>query len=342
MKKKVLLTGITGQLGSYLAEKFLDMNYEVHGIIRRSSSFNTGRIDQCYDRLKLYYGDVTDTLSIDSLINEIKPDYMVNCAAQSHVAVSFQLPEYTGQVDAIGVLRILESIKKHCPNCKLVQMSTSELYGKAKEIPQSENTPFDCQSPYSCAKLYAFHMTKLYRDAYHLWASNIICFNMESERRGSTFVTKKITEALSKINYKNLNNEDFYTLKLGNLYSKRDWGHCPDYADGIIKLLQQEKADDFVLATNETHTIKEFVEESLKHTSLEVDWVGEGKEEKAIDKKTGKVIVEIDVKYFRPAEVDLLLGDYSKAKRVLGWEPTIKFKELVKIMMLSDLNKYKK
>ena len=342
--KKVLITGITGQLGSYLSEKFLEMNYEVHGIIRRSSvvPYNTIRINHIYEKLKLHYGDLTDPHSIDDIINKVKPDYLVNAAAQSHVATSFDIPYYTAQIDALGTLSILESVRKHCPNCRIVQMSTSELFGKVVETPQNEKTPMNCQSPYSAAKLYAFQITKLYRNAYNLFACNIICFNMESERRGETFVTKKITSALSKIIK---GEQDF--LSLGNLNSFRDWGFCPDYADGIIKLLHSNVPDDFILATNETHSIREFVEESIEvyndwcknnnHLSIDLEWRGEGENEIGFCKNRNKVIIKIDPKYYRPAEVDLLLGDYTKAKEILGWEPKVKFKELVKKMMLHDL-----
>ena len=341
MKSKILITGITGQLGSFLAEKYLLMNYSVHGIIRRHSNINsTNRIDHIFNELNLYYGDLTDSLSIDSIIQKVMPDILINCAAQSHVATSYDIPLYTSQVDAIGTLIILESVKKHCPTCKVVQMSTSELFGEVLETPQTEKTPFNPVSPYSIAKLYAYYITKNYRDCYNIWSSNIICFNMESERRGSTFVTKKITEGLSEIYYKMKNSEKFNTLKLGNLNSFRDWGYCPDYADGIIKLLEQDNPDDIILATNETHSIKEFIEECCKYINIDIEWVGTDINEKGIDNNTGQIIVEIDKRYFRPAEVDILLGDYSKAKRILGWEPKVRFSELVKIMMKNDLKKY--
>jgi GDPmannose 4,6-dehydratase len=341
--KKVLITGITGQLGSYLAENFLDMNYEVHGIIRRSSTFNTSRIDHIYEKIKLHYGDLVDPHSIDDIIHRIKPDYLVNAAAQSHVATSFDIPYYTGQVDALGTLSVLEAVRKHCPECKIVQMSTSELFGKVQEIPQNENTPMNCQSPYSVAKLYAYQMTKLYRNSYNMFASNIICFNMESERRGGTFVTKKITTALSKI----VNNKQDY-LELGNLNSFRDWGYCPDYADGIIKLLHYDKPDDFVLATNETHTIREFIEKSIEiyntwsetnnYEKIDLEWRGSEENEIGFCKNRNRAIIKINPKYYRPAEVDLLLGDATKAKEILGWTPTTKFNELVEKMMIYDLN----
>jgi GDPmannose 4,6-dehydratase len=342
--KKVLITGITGQLGSYLAEKFLNMGYDVHGIIRRSSvvPYNTMRINHIYHKLNLHYGDVTDHMSIDNIVHKIKPDYFINCAAQSHVATSFSIPVYTSNVDAIGTLTILECVKNHCPKCKIIQLSTSELFGKVQETPQNENTPMNCQSPYSVAKLFGYHMTKLYREAYNLFACNVICFNMESVRRGETFVTKKITTALSKI----VNNKQEY-LELGNLNSKRDWGYAPEYADGIIKMLQHNEPDDFVLATNETHTIREFIEESIgvynewcvgkDYEKIDLEWRGEAENEVGYCKNRNRTIIKINPKYYRPTEVDLLLGDYSKAKKVLGWEPTVKFKELVKIMMIHDL-----
>lgn len=336
-KKKVLITGITGQIGSYLSELFLDKNYEVHGIIRRSSSFNTKRINHIFDKLNLYYGDLTDNMSIDTIIHDVKPDYLVNAGAQSHVHTSFSIPFYTGQVDALGTLSILEAVRKHCPKCKVIQMSTSELFGKVQEIPQNENTPMNCQSPYSVAKIYGYHMTKLYREAYGLFACNVICFNMESERRGETFVTRKITTTLSNIQKKIKNGEDFESLKLGNLDAKRDWGYAPDYVYGMWLMLQQNEPNDYILATNETHSIREFIKETDKHTIFDIVWSGDGLEEIGIDINTGKIIIEIDPKYFRPTEVDILIGDYSKAEKELGWKPNIKFKKIVKIMMKHDL-----
>lgn len=340
--KKSLILGITGQVGSYLAEKLLEKGHEVHGVIRRSSSFNTGRIDHIYEKIYLHYGDITDALSMDQVMSEIKPDYIFNLAAQSHVKVSFEVPLYTALTDGVGPLLVLEAMKKHCPKSRYVQASTSELYGKVLETPQSEKTQFNPVSPYAVAKIYGFYITKVYRDAYSLHACNSICFNHESERRGSTFVTKKITEALSKIHYKIENDESFYTLKLGNINSKRDWGYAPDYVDGLIKIIENNKPDDYVLATSETHSIREFVEEAMKYVKMDIEWVGEGLNEKGIDKNTGKVIIEIDPVYFRPAEVELLLGDATKAKTELGWEPKVTFKELVKIMMEYDLKKYNK
>ena len=338
MRKKILITGITGQLGSYIAEKFLKMDYEVHGIIRKSSSFNTKRIDHIFNQLNLYYGDLTDFLSIDDIVHKVKPDYLLNAGAQSHVHVSFDIPMYTSQVDALGNLAVLEAVRKHAPNCRVVQMSTSELFGEVQEVPQTETTPMNCQSPYSVAKLYGYQMTKLYRKSYNLFACNIICFNMESERRGETFVTRKITLALSKINKALKENKEFEILSLGNLNAKRDWGYCPDYADGIIKLLHHDKPDDFVLATNETHSIRDFINEAIKYTDIDLEWHGSNEGEYAIDKNTQELIIGIDPKYYRPAEVELLIGDATKAKEELKWEPTVKFKELVEIMMKHDLN----
>jgi len=331
--KKILILGITGQIGSYLSDILLEKGYEIHGMIRRSSSFNTGRIDHIYDKVRLHYGDMTDAISIDQIIHEIKPDYIYNMAAQSHVAVSYTQPLYTSQVDGVGPLLVLEAMRKHCPKSRYIQASTSELYGKVLEIPQTENTKFNPVSPYSVAKMYGFYITKVYRESYGLFACNSICFNNESPRRGSTFVTKKITEALVKIK---LGKQK--TLKLGNLSSLRDWGYSYEYAQGITKIIEHTEPLDFVLATNETHSIREFVEEAAKYVNMDIIWEGEGVDEKGIDSKTGKIVVEVDPKYFRPSEVNLLLGDYSKAKSVLGWEPKVRFKELVKIMMEHDIS----
>lgn len=332
-KNKVgLILGITGQDGSYLAEFLLEKGYEVHGMIRRSSSFNTQRIDHIYDKLHLHYGDITDILSIQKILIKSKPDEIYNLAAQSHVKVSFEMPLYTSQVDGVGVLNLLESCKQICPNAKIYQASTSELYGKVLETPQNEKTQFNPQSPYGFAKQYAFGISKNYREAYNMFISNGILFNHEGPRRGSTFVTKKITEALVKIKNGKQN-----VLKLGNLNAKRDWGFSIDYVYGMWLMLQQDKPDDYVLATNEVHSIREFIEEAASYVNMNIEWIGEGVNEKGIDKKSGKVVIEVDLKYFRPAEVDLLLGDPTKAKEILGWEPKVKFKELVKIMMLHDI-----
>ena len=331
--KKALITGITGQDGSYLAELLLTKGYNVYGIVRRSSSINTKRIDHIFNnpKLKLFHGDITDSLSIDNIIQNVKPDEIYNLSAQSHVAVSFELPEYTGNVDALGVLKVLESCRKHCPNSKIYQASTSELFGKVQEVPQTENTPFYPRSPYGVAKLYAYWICKNYREAYNMFISNGILFNHESERRGETFVTRKITIGISKWV------KGGPAIELGNLDSKRDWGYAPDYCEGMYKILQQEKPDDFILATNETHTIRDFINESCKYINVEPEWQGSEENEILIDRKTNRIIVKLNPKYLRPTEVDLLLGDYSKAKKILNWEPKVKFNELVRIMMEHDL-----
>lgn len=344
-KKIGLITGITGQSGSYLAELLLEKGYEVHGIIRRSSSFNTSRIEHIFDQVNLHYGDLTDPLVMSNLISEIKPDEVYNLGAQSNVKVSFEEPYYTGQVDGLGTLVILEAVKNHCPKAKIYQASTSELYGGVSanmaENGYNEESVMHPRSPYGCAKMYGFWITKNYRESYGMHISNGILFNHESERRGETFVTRKISMALSRIKDSlNRRELDLKPLKLGNLYSKRDWGHAKDYVYGMWLMLQQDEPDDYVLATNETHSIKEFVNLSAKFLGLELKWVGEGKNEKAF--YNGILIVEIDERYYRPAEVDVLLGDYTKAKEKLGWEPKVKFEELVEKMTLSDSKAYNK
>jgi GDPmannose 4,6-dehydratase len=326
--KKALITGITGQDGSYLAELLLSKNYEVHGIVRRSSNFNTKRIEHIYDKITLHYGDVTDSLNIDNIISEVKPDEIYHLGAQSHVKVSFELPEYTGQVDALGTLRLLEAIKKHAPNCRFYNAVTSEMFGKVQEIPQKETTPFYPRSPYGAAKVYSYWICNNYRESYNLFICNGILFNHESERRGDTFVTQKIVKGLVDI-VKGVKDK----IYLGNLYSKRDWGYAPEYVEGMWRMLQQENPDDYILATNETHTIKEFIEECCKQLNINYKWVGEDVAEKLIDTKSNKTIIEISEKYFRPTEVDILIGDYTKAKEKLKWEPKVKMKELVKIMV---------
>jgi GDPmannose 4,6-dehydratase len=333
--KKAFITGITGQDGSYLAELLLEKGYEVHGIVRRSSTINTGRINHIYDRIKLHYGDMTDSLCLDRLMSEIKPDEIYHLAAQSHVKVSFELPEYTGQVDAMGTLRFIEAYRKHCPNARFYNACTSEMYGLVKEVPQTEVTPFHPRSPYGVAKLYSFWICKNYRESYGLHISNGILFNHEGERRGETFVTRKITLALGEIKRCLDKGQDFPKLRLGNLYSKRDWGYAKDFVYGMWLMLQQETPDDYVLSTNETHTIKEFVELACKECGWNLTWQGEGENEKGL--VDGLVIVELDKKYLRPSEVDLLIGDYTKANSVLGWKPKVKFEELVKIMMSHDI-----
>jgi GDPmannose 4,6-dehydratase len=337
--KKALITGITGQDGSYLAEILLEKGYEVHGIIRRSSSFNTHRIEHIYSDfhnkkgLYLHYGDLSDSSSINRLLEKIMPDEIYHLGAQSHVRVSFDMPEYTGDVTGLGTLRILDAMRQAgLHKTKFYQASSSEMFGKAHEIPLTETSPFHPRSPYGVAKVYAYWITKNYRESYGIFAVNGILFNHESPRRGETFVTRKITRGLSRIKL-GIDNK----LYLGNLDAKRDWGYAKDYAEGMWKMLQHKKADDYVLATNETHSVREFVEESGKILGMDIKWKGKGVNEKGIDKKTGKVVVEIDPRYFRPAEVDVLLGDYSKAKKHLKWKPKVRFKELVKIMTLADL-----
>lgn len=338
--KKALITGITGQDGSYLAEFLLEKGYEVHGIIRRASTFNTSRIDHLYVdphvnnvRMFLHYGDLSDSSSISRLIEKIQPDEIYNLGAQSHVRVSFDVPEYTSDIVALGTLRILDAIKDSDKDIKFYQASSSEMFGKVLEAPQNENTPFHPRSPYGCAKVYAYWITKNYRESYNIFACNGILFNHESPRRGETFVTKKITRGLSRI--KLGLDEKIY---LGNLDAKRDWGYAKDYVEGMWLMLQQEKPDDYILATGETHTVREFVEKSAKVLGFNIKWEGSGVDEKGIDLNTGKIIIEIDKKYFRPAEVDLLMGDYLKAKDILKWEPKVKFDDLVKIMTEFDFN----
>jgi GDPmannose 4,6-dehydratase len=344
MTKKALITGITGQDGSYLAELLLQKGYEVHGIIRRASSFNTSRIDHLYkDRhnkeLKffLHHGDVTDSSNLNRLLEKINPDEIYNLAAQSHVKVSFEVPEYTAEVDAIGTLRFLDAIKETKIKTKFYQASTSELYGKVQEVPQTEKTPFYPRSPYAVAKLYGYWIIINYREAYNIFACNGILFNHESPRRGETFVTRKITIAAANIK---AGKQD--KLYLGNLDSQRDWGYAPEYVEGMWRILQHDKAEDFVLATNQMHTVREFVELTFAELGIDLKWEGKGVNEKGICKKTGKTLVEVDPEYFRPTEVEQLLGDFSKAKKLLGWEPKVTFKELVKIMAKADWEKYGK
>jgi len=337
--RRALITGITGQTGSYLAELLLEKGYEVHGMIRRSSSFNTGRIDHLYkdihdakSRLKLHYGDMSDASGISRLLKKVKPDEIYNLAAQSHVRVSFDQPEYTADVTGVGVLRLLDAIRDSGIKTKFYQASSSEMFGKAHEIPLKETSPFHPRSPYGCAKVFGYWITRNYRESYGLFACNGILFNHESPRRGHTFVTKKITKGLTRIM---LGKED--KLFLGNLDAKRDWGHAKDYAEAMYLMLQQPEPDDYVIATNETHSVREFCEVAAKYLGFDLVWKGKGAKEKGINKKTGKVLIEVDSRYFRPAEVDILLGDYSKAEKKLGWKPKIKFNELVKLMVDFDL-----
>ncbi len=356
--KKALITGITGQDGSYLAEILLEKGYEVHGIIRRSSSFNTGRINHLYDdpeilnkKLFLHYGDLIDASSLNRLLEKIEPDEIYNLAAQSHVKVSFDIPDYTAQVDALGTLRFLDAIRETgLRQVRFYQASTSELYGKAREIPQSETTPFYPRSPYGVAKLYAYWTIVNYREAYNIFAYNGILFNHESPRRGKTFVTKKITrEVASIVSGKS------ETLVLGNLDAKRDWGYAPEYCEGMWMMIQHEKADDFVFATGETHSVREFVEKTFEHLGIEIGWRGTGENEcgviVSINKdilsektrtgeqfvKENETVVRISPSYFRPTEVDLLIGDSSKAEKTFGWKAKTKFDRLVKIMIDADL-----
>jgi GDPmannose 4,6-dehydratase len=368
--KKALITGITGQDGSYLTELLLEKDYEVHGIIRRSSSFNTGRIDHLYNdpeilnkKLFLHYGDLVDTSNMNRLLEKIEPDEIYNLAAQSHVKVSFEVPDYTAQVDALGTLRFLDAIREvGLRKVKFYQASTSELYGKVKEIPQNEETPFYPRSPYGVAKLYGYWIIVNYREAYNIFASNGILFNHESPRRGETFVTRKITRAASRI-AAGLQKQ----LLLGNMEAKRDWGFAPEYCEGMWKILQHEKAEDFVLATGETQTVRRFAELTFYNLGIELEWKGKGIEEKGIIKtidlnrakeligyslnknnyikdfrkelKPGDVVVAVDPNYYRPTEVDLLIGDASKAEKKLGWKAKTQFEELVKLMIKSDMDK---
>jgi len=329
--KKAFITGITGQDGSYLAELLLEKGYEVHGMLRRASTFNTERIDHLLHILKLHHGDMTDSSNINHLLASIKPDEIYNLSAQSHVKVSFEVPEYTAQVDAIGTLRILDAIRIHCPKAKFYQASTSEMFGKVLETPQSETTPFYPRSPYGVAKVYGYWIVKNFREAYNVFGCNGILFNHESERRGKTFVTRKVTIGLCDIATGKRN-----VLKLGNLNSKRDWGYAPEYVEGMWRMLQLDKPEDFVLATGKTYTIREFIEKAAPHVGFNIEWKGEGINEKGIDKNSGKTIIEIDPTYFRPTEVDLLIGDASKAKNMLGWEAKVGIDELVSIMMKAD------
>ncbi|MFZ0391308.1 MAG: GDP-mannose 4,6-dehydratase [Calditrichia bacterium] len=383
MNKKALITGITGQDGSYLTELLIEKGYEVHGIIRRSSSFNTGRIDHLYNnpeilnkKMFLYYGDLTDSSNLNRLLEKVRPDEIYNLGAQSHVKVSFEVPEYTAEVDGIGTLRFLDAIKETGIKTRLYQASTSELYGKVQEVPQNEKTPFYPRSPYGVAKLYGYWIIINYREAYNLFACNGILFNHESPRRGETFVTRKITRAAARIRY-GIQKK----LLLGNLNARRDWGYAPEYVEGMWRILQQDKPDDFVLATGETRTVREFTELAFRELGMELQWQGSGADEKgaiaaihesedshygnrgmaeewnggknkagaqpavkpleqkAFKVSEGDVVVEVDPGYYRPTEVELLIGDAAKAKAQLGWEPQVKFEELVRIMARADWEK---
>jgi GDPmannose 4,6-dehydratase len=341
--KIALITGITGQDGSYLSELLLEKNYEVHGIIRRSSSFNTGRIDhiihdrEAEGRFFFHHGDLTDASNLNRLLEKIQPDEIYNLAAQSHVKVSFDLPDYTAQVDALGTLRFLDAIRETHIQTKFYQASTSELFGKVQEVPQTEKTPFYPRSPYGVAKLYGYWIMVNYREAYNLFACNGILFNHESPRRGETFVTRKITRAAARIKAGLQEN-----LLLGNLNAKRDWGYAPEFVEGMWRMLQQPEPDDYVLATGETHSVREFVDLTFNELDIELDWQGSGVDEKGIDCRTGKVLVSVDPEYYRPTEVDLLIGNPAKAKEMLDWEPKIRFEELVRLMARSDWEKVQK
>jgi GDPmannose 4,6-dehydratase len=329
--KVALLTGITGQDGSYLAELLLEKGYEVHGIIRRASQINTQRIDHIYDQIKLHYGDLTDSTNLVRIIQQVQPDEIYNLGAQSHVKVSFELPEYTGQTDGLGTLRILEAVRLLGMEGKtrIYQASTSEMFGKVQEIPQKETTPFYPRSPYGVAKLYGYWIVKNYRESYGLHASSGILFNHESPRRGETFVTRKITRGLSHIS---TGEQDI--LYLGNLNAKRDWGHAKDFVEAMWLMLQQDEPDDYVIATGEQYSVREFVEEAAPYFGMKIEWMGEGLGEVGYDWNTKKVVIRVDPKYFRPAEVETLLGDATKAKKKLGWEPKISFKQLVEDMCI--------
>lgn len=342
MPKKALITGITGQDGSYLAELLLEKGYEVHGVIRRSSSFNTGRIDHIFNDPKysgkiffLHHGDITDTSNINRLLEKIVPDEIYNLAAQSHVKVSFEVPEYTAEVDAIGTLRFLDAIREVGIKTKFYQASTSELYGKVQAIPQDEKTPFYPRSPYGVAKLYGYWIIVNYREAYNIFACNGILFNHESPRRGETFVTRKITMAAARIKL-GLQQK----LLLGNLNAKRDWGYAPEYVEGMWRMLQLDVPEDFVLATGETHAVREFVDAAFGELDMQLKWEGEGEQEKGL--LNGKVVVEVDPKYYRPTEVEILIGNPAKAKAKLGWEAKTKFADLARLMAKADFELVKK
>lgn len=339
--KKALISGITGQDGAYLAKTLLDKGYVVHGIKRRSSSFNTGRIEDLYQdphekdvRLHLHYGDLTDSTNLMRIIQEVQPDEIYNLAAQSHVAVSFETPEYTANADAVGALRLLEALRILGleKKTRFYQASTSELYGLVQETPQRESTPFYPRSPYAAAKLYAYWITVNYREAYGIFACNGILFNHESPLRGETFVTRKITRAAARIH---LGLQD--RLYLGNLNAMRDWGFAGDYVEAMWLMLQQEKPDDYVVASGESHSVREFVELAFRSVGTEISWQGQGVDETGVDARSGEVLIAVDPRYFRPTEVDALLGDPGKARRVLGWEPKVGFRELVQMMVKADI-----
>ena len=339
MAKKALITGITGQDGSYLAELLLEKGYEVHGLVRRVSTFNRQRIEHLFpdmhgkkNLITLHYGDLTDSSSLHRIIRDLKPDEIYHLGAQSHVGISFDIPEFTGNTTALGTTRLLEAIRHDNPKTRFYQASSSEMFGLVREAPQKETTPFHPRSPYGVAKVYAYWMTVNYRESYRMYTCNGILFNHESPRRGENFVSRKITLGLANIVADKLN-----TLHLGNLNTKRDWGYAKDYVEGMWLMLQQEKPDEYILATNESHTVCEIVEEACGLLDIDLAWEGEGINEIGINRKNNAKIIQVNPMYFRPAEVDVLQGDYSKAKKILGWEPKVRFKELVKIMVESDL-----
>ncbi len=344
--KKALITGITGQDGSYLAEFLLEKGYQVHGLVRRASTFNTERIDHIYkdpkqEKTNLYfhYGDLADASNLNRILEKVQPDEVYNLAAQSHVRISFDLPEYTSDITGLGTLRLLDAIKNNRNSIKCYQASSSEMFGNVleKDLPINENTIFQPCSPYACAKLFSYWTTVNYRESYNLFAVNGILFNHESPRRGETFVTRKISRGLARIK---LGKDKI--LLLGNLYAKRDWGYAPDFVEGMYLMMQASKPDDYVLATNETHTVKDFVNLAAKYLDIDLIWQGQGLDEKGIDQKSGQIIVGIDKNYFRPSEVNVLIGDYSKAKKDLNWQPRTKFSQLVEIMIKEDFIKEKK
>ncbi|OGZ42345.1 MAG: GDP-mannose 4,6-dehydratase [Candidatus Ryanbacteria bacterium RIFCSPHIGHO2_02_FULL_45_43] len=340
--KKAFITGVTGQDGSYLAELLLEKGYHVYGLQRRSSTANTVRIDHLYDNPKYpnfvtIYGDLADSSNLSRILAKIQPDEIYNLGAQSHVRVGFDIPEYTANVTGLGPLRILDAIRDLKIPARYYQASSSEMFGKVLETPQNEKTPFNPQSPYGLSKVFAFYITRIYRSSYKMFAANGILFNHESERRGITFVTRKITIELSRVK---LGLQK--TLKLGNLDAKRDWGYSKDYVEAIWKILQHDKPDDFVIATGENHTVREFVEEVGKHLGMQIVWEGKHIKEKGIDRKTGKVVIEIDPVYFRPLEVDVLIGDSTKAQKTLGWRPKVTFQKLAQLMIAHDYDMVKK
>ena len=343
MNKIALITGVTGQDGSYLTEFLLKKGYEVHGLVRKSSSFNTGRIDHIIEDKKyndsffFHFGDLTDPSSLNRLLEKVNPQEIYNLGAQSHVKVSFQIPDYTAQVDALGTLRMLDALRETKIDSRFYQASTSELFGKNNTVPQNEKTPFYPRSPYGIAKLYAYWIVVNYREAYNIYACNGILFNHESPRRGKTFVTRKITYAASKIS---CGLQD--VLHLGNLDAKRDWGYAPEYCEGMWKMLQQDDPQDYVLATGKTFSIREFIEITFKELNIEIKWEGSGVDEVGIDRRTNNVLVKIDKNYFRPTEVDVLQGDYRKAKNQLNWEPKTNLKQLIKLMVKADLENLRK